>query len=130
MYVPLWLVTVASLVARDLLQMVWSEDESCLQRLSESLEYMTQPKRELKEVVTETNSSHVSSSILFCQILERAAKILKGSPPQATPTEQEDGGELEEEEEEEEEDEDEEEDAYDYGMEDPDVDVEPAGKKL
>ena len=33
-----------------LLQMVWSEDESCVRRLSESLEYMSQPKRELTEV--------------------------------------------------------------------------------
>ena len=31
-------------------QMVWSEDEACVQKMCESLEYMTQPKRALFEV--------------------------------------------------------------------------------
>lgn len=35
-----------------LVQMVWSEEESCVQRLSENLEYMAHPKRQLIEVVT------------------------------------------------------------------------------
>ena len=33
-----------------LVQMVWSEEESCVQRLSENLEYMAHPKRQLIEV--------------------------------------------------------------------------------
>jgi hypothetical protein len=60
-------------------------------------------------------------------ILDRAAKVLRGSSAALPRTEgtEKDG----EEEEEEEDDEEDEEDAYDYDMEDPDVDPEPAEKK-
>ena len=60
-------------------------------------------------------------------ILDRAAKVPRGSSAALPQTE---GGREEEEEEEEGEGEEEdEEDAYDYDMEDPDVDPEPAEKK-
>ena len=67
-------------------------------------------------------------SLSLSQILDRAAKVLRGSSAALPQTE----GDREEEEEEEEVgegEEEDEEDAYDYDMEDPDVDPEPAEKK-
>ena len=52
-----WVLCLSSTAAPSLsipVQMVWSEDESCVQRLSESLEYMAQPRRTLNEVSTTT----------------------------------------------------------------------------
>ena len=75
----------------------------------------------------------VTSTVLsLSQILDRAAKVLRGSSaalPQTEGAERDREEEGEEEEEEGEGEEEDEEDAYDYDMEDPDVDPEPAEKK-